>query len=199
MPEEKQELQRYGRNKETSINHAYVECGEYRNKFDKISENQKLNRFVYQIAKEMLLHRTGTLYEDMYWIDIDNIKWVAREINQNYIEKIVYSKATKRTLKKLKNNNLLVIHTHPSSMPPSINDFNSFVENRYTIGVVCCHDGKVFMYGARKYINEIQYKFRIAKYLNIGYNIYEAQMKVIEFYILQGDIFCKEVLEDEKI
>jgi len=144
-----QEMKRYGRNKATLINNAYINSGEYRKKFDKISENKKLNRYVYQIAKRALL--------------------------------------------KNKKKNILAIHTHPNSMPPSINDFNSFFENKYTIGMICCHDGKVFLYESRRYIPERHYKIRIAKLLKNGYNIYDAQSQVIDHYIAQGDISCKEV------
>lgn len=46
------ERQRYGRNKDTTINHTYINSGEYRNKFDRISNDSELNRLVYQIAKK---------------------------------------------------------------------------------------------------------------------------------------------------
>lgn len=118
-----QEIQRYGRDKNTIINHSYINSGAYRNKFDKISSDQTLNRMAYQIAKRMLQHRSGTQFEDMYWIDIDTLEVVASEISQKRERKIKYSKNTKKAI--LKHDNLLVIHTHPNSMPPSINDFNS--------------------------------------------------------------------------
>lgn len=63
------ENQRYGRNKDTVINHTYIESGVYRNKFDKIMHNKNISRVLYSKAKEMLKHRSGTLLEDMYWID----------------------------------------------------------------------------------------------------------------------------------
>ena len=37
----------------------------------------------------MLLHRTGTKYEDMYWIDLDSLKVIAKETNTNIPKKIV--------------------------------------------------------------------------------------------------------------
>ena len=73
MDSELQEKQRYGRNKETIINHSFINSGEYRKKFDEISDDKELNRKIYQIAKKMLMHRSGTLLEDMYWIDIDSL------------------------------------------------------------------------------------------------------------------------------
>ena len=65
------EYQRYGRNKDTVINSTYINSGEYRRKFDKITKNDESNRILYSKAKEMLFHRSGTLFEDMYWIDGD--------------------------------------------------------------------------------------------------------------------------------
>lgn len=34
------EFQRYGRNKSTLVNSTYISSGEYRNKFDKITDNK---------------------------------------------------------------------------------------------------------------------------------------------------------------
>lgn len=48
------EVQRQGRNKDTAINHAYIDSGEYRKKFDHISDSDELNRLIYQLAKKML-------------------------------------------------------------------------------------------------------------------------------------------------
>lgn len=68
MQVEKEE-QRTGRNKKTAIDRAYIEGGEYRKKFDLLTESKELNRLLYKTAKEMLRHRTGSEFEDMYWID----------------------------------------------------------------------------------------------------------------------------------
>ena len=81
------EEQRYGRNKSTSISHSYIDSGEYRKKFDSISSDKELNRLLYSISKEMLYHRTGTRYEDMYWIDLDSLKVIAKETNTNIPKK----------------------------------------------------------------------------------------------------------------
>ena len=74
------EEQRYGRNKETVIDHAYINSGQYRKKFDYISSDRSLNRLVYNLAKEMLYHRSGTRYEDMYWIDMNTVKIVYKVV-----------------------------------------------------------------------------------------------------------------------
>ena len=158
----KKEFQRYGRNKDTIINHTYINSGDYRNKFNKISNDIQLNRLVYQVAKKMLKHRSGTLLEDMYWIDINTKSIVASEITQEIECEIRYSKSTQRAIKN--NKNLLVIHTHPFSMPPSIRDLNSALSNGYRICIVCCHNGKVFMYQSNRHVIEFFYKGTVAKY-----------------------------------
>lgn len=45
------EAQREGRNKETTINKSYIESGEYRKKFDLITNDRELNRLLYNCAK----------------------------------------------------------------------------------------------------------------------------------------------------
>ena len=143
MKSELQEVQRYGRNKNTTINQSYIDGGQYRSKFDKISDDRMLNKKVYRIAKKMLKHRTGTLFEDMYWVDIDSLKIVAAETEQKIIGRIKYSKKTKKVVKKY--SNLLAIHTHPNSMPPSVNDFNSSLKNGYRYASYVVMMGRFFI------------------------------------------------------
>lgn len=185
------ELQRYGRNKDTVINHAYIEGGEYRRKFDRLSDDKNLNRLIYQKAKEMLKHRSGTLFEDMYWIDIDTTEVVASETTQEKEQRIIYSKNTKSII--TQNNNLLTLHTHPNSMPPSVSDFNSAFSNNYRICIVCCHDGKIFIYQSNRKISKILHSFTIAKYKKMGYNEYESQLLSLCDFQNNGDIVFKEV------
>ncbi len=61
------EDQRYGRDKSSLVNKTYIDGGDYRNKFDKITDNPEIARILYYLSKEMLLHRSGTQTEDMYW------------------------------------------------------------------------------------------------------------------------------------
>ena len=191
MYREFQEVQRHGRNRETVINHSYIDSGEYRNKFDKISDDKHLNRKLYQLAKKMLKHRSGTLFEDMYWLDINTLNVVAAETNQKTERKIRYSKRTRAVV--TKNKNLVAIHTHPNSMPPSINDFNSAFKNEYKICIVCCHDGKIYIYNSKKHIVEFFYKSTISKYRKKGFDDFESQNNALLELQSNGDIFMKEV------
>jgi len=131
------------------------------------------------------------MFEDMYWIDIDTRKVIALETNQIKERKIRYSKATKKSI--MKYENLLVIHSHPSSMPPSINDFNSALRNSYQVCLICCHDGKIFLYNSNNHVIEFFYKNTVAKYRKMGYNEYDSQIHALLQFQKKGDISFKEV------
>ncbi len=193
-----EEFQRKGRNKSTQIDNGYINSGEYRKKFDLLSDSKELNRLVYQLAKKMLVHRAGTEYEDMYWIDMDTLTVVAKELNAVKVKEIVYSDKTRKIVDEYRNDpekRLLTLHTHPSSFPPSIPDFNANFENRYNIGLVICHDGKIFIYASDEELNENYYNLLVAKKLNQGYNDYEARIVTLQEMQEDFEITIKEVME----
>lgn len=189
------EEQRYGRNKETLVNHTYIESGEYRKKFDNISDNAELNKLLYQLAKKMLIHRSGTLFEDMYWIDPDTLEVVASEISCDVQQKVVYSKSTLKAIRGKKG--LITIHSHPHSFPPSIEDFNSNYGHSNGIGVVCGHDGSVYVYWAKEEVQKERSNYLQKKYFNICRDETLAQVRVLNELQTISDIYFEEVTKDE--
>lgn len=185
------EEQRYGRNKDTTINHAYISSGEYRKKFDQISDNKKLNKLLYQLAKTMLEHRSGTLYEDMYWIEAETATVVAKETEGCVESTIIYSKST---MKKICNKQgLITIHTYPSSSPPSISDLRSNYIYKYSLGIVCGHNGNVYIYTANEEVPKIRYKSLGDKFLNMFKSREKAQVFMLDELQKQFDVMIKEV------
>ncbi len=172
------EEQRYGRNRETIVNHTYIQSGEYRKKFDKLTDDEKINKLLYQKAKEMLYHRSGTLLEDMYWVDLMSGELVASVLDSKDEQKIIYTDHVKKVVGQ--NNDLITMHTHPFSMPPSVADFNSVYSNHYRFGIILCHDGRIYKYYAGEMLNEDLQKLYIAIYLKSGYNEEEAQLRALE-------------------
>ena len=189
------EQQRKGRNKNTIIDYNYISSNRYRKKFDYISNDKKLNKLLYKIAKKMLLHRSGTEYEDMYWIDLIKGKIVCKITDSKYKKKILYTTTIKKMIKK--SENLLTIHTHPDSFPPSIDDINSNYDHNYEIGIVICHDGRVYMYSAEERINVNYYKLTVEDYLKNGYNEDTAQIEALKELQNKFSIYFKEVTEDD--
>lgn len=172
------EFQRYGRNKSTLVDSNYISGGEYRKKFDKITDNPEFNRLLYAKAKEMLIHRSGTMYEDMYWFDELNAKVITKEINSFEEEQILYSESINKAI--VGNNHIVAMHTHPCSMPPSIADFNSVEEHGYCLGIVLCHDGKVFCYKSSEKITKLMYELYVADYYKQLNDEYEAQFMALK-------------------
>ena len=156
------EYQRYGRNKNTVVNKTYINSGEYRRKFDKITHNDDINRILYLKAKEMLFHRSGTLLEDMYWIDGDTGEIVAKALDETEEEKIEYTPSISKAING--RDNLITIHTHPNSMPPSMADFNSCFKHSYGQSLVLCHDGTIYSYISNQKVPEKLYDIYIKKF-----------------------------------
>lgn len=186
------EHQRYGRNKETVRYSTYIDSGEYRNKFNHITDNDDVNRIIYAKAKEMLKHRSGTEFEDMYWIDKTSGKIVVCATDETIEKSVRYTEKIKKAIKGRMN--LITIHTHPGSMPPSIADFNSAYRHNYKLSLVACHDGKVFSYESNEEVREEIYQMYISSFKSQGYDEYEAQIKVLNKIAMNHDISFKEVL-----
>lgn len=189
------EYQRYGRNKSTLINNAYIESGEYRRKFDSLTDNPDINRSIYTCAKTALKHRSGTVYEDMYWIDGNSGKIILSETNSTDERAIIYTEKIKSTIKN--HTDIITIHSHPSSMPPSVSDLNSCYNNHYVIGFVACHNGRLFAYSSNELINERIYSAYIERFLKDGYNEFESQLKALERISQNFDVSVWEVRGDE--
>lgn len=171
------EYQRYGRNKDTLVNKTYIDSSEYRRKFDNATENAFVNKSLYDSAKASLKHRSGTLYEDMYWIDGNSGKVIFSVTDSTTEEGIPYTDSIKRHVKA--SNNIITIHSHPGSMPPSASDLNSNFFNNYKLGFVACHNGRVFGYTSDEAISEELYTMYIQKNINEGCDDFTAQMNAL--------------------
>ena len=87
----------------------------------------------------------------------------------------------------------MTIHSHPSSFPPSPEDFNSNFEHGNGKGIVCGHDGSVYLYEANELMQKERSDFYYRKYYNILKNENEAQKRLWEEMMQQYDIFIEEV------
>lgn len=172
------EYQRYGRNKETLINKTYIESGEYRRKFDNATDNPKVNKTLYECAKKALKHRSGTVLEDMYWIDGDTGEILFFVINSAKEREINYTVKLNNIVKNY--DNIITIHTHPGSMPPSVEDLNSCHIHGYSCGYIACHNGKLFKYSSKQHVPAKLYVLYVGNYLDDGYDEFEAQSKALD-------------------
>jgi hypothetical protein len=175
---EDREESRYGRDKSTAIDHKYINSGEYRRKFDNLTDNIVLNRNLYQSAKKMLVHRSGTDFEDMYWLDGSTGKVFNSITNMNVTSRVVYPQNYMDKHRDIINK--VTIHNHPRSMPPSIGDYESAYRNGYSNGVVVCHNGTVYLYKNLTEPSKEVYDTFMNRLLLIGYSDFTASMKTLE-------------------
>lgn len=185
------ENQRYGRNKETLINNTYINSGEYRNKFDKITENKNVARVLYSTAKDMLQHRSGTLIEDMFWIDGNTGNVICKVVDETAEQVIKYSESILKAIKGKRD--IITLHTHPSSMPPSVEDFNSSFSHNYKKSLIICHDGTIYSYNASQRIEPRLWELYAQEYFDDGMDEKEAQLKALEKIKGNHDIYFEEV------
>lgn len=151
-----------------------IYSSEYKRKFDKLGENKKITKLIYNAALEILKHRSGTEYEDLAFIDTKNEKV---KISNNY-EKIRSAKMT-HSMKKMLNENIVAIHNHPNSTLPSYNDLHAYYERKYKYGLIVCHNGDVFYY-------ELQPNTKRNDIFNYGVQVdkfYDEKYKNIDEFI----------------
>ena len=134
------------------INKKLVNSAAYRRKYSALPETKKVQRLVSSSAKEMLKHRSGTLYEDLAFIDTSTGK-VLKQTNSLLKEKV---KPTKAMLKMVKDTDgtIIGVHNHPNSSVPSLDDLITSVERKYKYGIAACHDGTVYKYHVSGELNE---------------------------------------------
>ena len=185
------EYQRYGRNKDTLVNKTYIDSGEYRRKFDNITDNPEVNKTLYNCAKAALKHRSCTEFEDMYWIDGDTGEIIKSALDEKEPMGVAYSDSIKKAISG--KDNLITVHNHPHSMPPSVDDFNSNDSHKYAKGIVACHNGKIFLYDSNQLIEQKLYDLYIGQFISDGYTEYEAQIKALDKLIQSHNINFQEV------
>lgn len=185
------EEQRPGNNRATKIIRSYIAGAQYRRKFDEISDSPVLNRLLYRLAKRMLYHRSGTVFEDMYWISPETLGVVAAETASSEEKSIHYSRSTLRLVKQTEG--LITIHSHPDSYPPSIEDFNSNFFNHYSMGIVVGHNGAVYQYASNQEIKRMYYELCVAGCIKEGLSEHDAQLKTLRELSSRFSILFKEV------
>ena len=82
-------------------------------------------------------------------------------------------------------------------MPPRISDLNSNFWNNYSIGIVVCHNGKVYMYSTDEEISQEYYSLTVAEYLKQGFNEDDAQIEALEEIKKKFNIRFKEVIDND--
>ena len=157
-----------------------VSSREFVDKINSMTNNEELKREFYQEIKTMLNNHSGTNGEDLKFYNPRFKKWYrstegvdggSPEYNDEIIKGISESRVGE----------LIAFHNHPAGMPPSANDLNAALKNRYERAYTIGHNGRIFEYTAPKYeIDEIIYNGRVGNYIAEGCSDFEAQIKALD-------------------
>lgn len=196
LPPQKQRLQMYGFNRsvsqkavhanfraiekeeskikylhpDTVVNKKTIRSAAYRRRIDKISNNTDVNRAIWNNAQEILLHRSGTKFEDLAFIDSETGKSL---INTSF-DKENFARPSKRMEEMLKNAKpytIIGVHNHPGSSVPSIPDLKACANRKYKYGIVICHNGTIYKYSVdNNLFNEPMASSALDRLEKTGYN-----------------------------
>ena len=154
---------------DTVVNEKNINSATYRRRIDIITNNTEVNRSIWNVARDMLLHRSGTKFEDLAYIDSNTGKYIVN----NSFDKESCVNPTKKMNKMLKNANyytIIGVHNHPGNSVPSIGDILACVKRKYKCGIVVCHDGKIYQYSVDKNkFNTINSAFALDRMEKFGY------------------------------
>ena len=125
---------------------------EYGDKFKQLGESEKATKEIYKRVKEILLHRSGTEYEDL--ILIDSMNGISR-VNKDceILKAVKINKTQKELLKNTSEYSVIGIHNHPDGTVPSYADLKVAVDRKYKYGIAVCHNGSIFKYSVKKTAN----------------------------------------------
>ena len=112
-------------------------------------------------------NRDGTDTEELYAIDLSTGKEIGRIANQNLSKGVAREKSFDDKLSAADNSGkkILLIHNHPSGMPPSVGDVNELVKNKNVIGITVGHDGSIYKYTKpNRMVDERDWDISMAQY-----------------------------------
>lgn len=172
------------RNKPNSVNFSRIKSKEYRDIFKNIPVNEQVQAILHKKAIDILKHRAGSEYEDMYLINIDTGVVEAGQTKMEYFpglsdeerkECVKYNTEMEKKIAKYGGQRYITIHNHPKSYPPSGSDFSAAFKYGYSGGITVGHDGTAYYYrvGEKKFSWQL-FDFTVAKYYQRGYNLIEA-------------------------
>ena len=133
------------KNQPTSVNWDYVNSPEYHEKFQGLTGNPDADETIYQKSLDILAHRQNTDMEDMYLINIKTGKVVGTQTHSEREKTVTYNDSLNKAVDKYRGD-LVSIHNHPNSSPPSAHDFGANYKKGYRFGIIPAHDGTIYVY-----------------------------------------------------
>ena len=150
----------------------YIASKEFRNKFNKITDNTAVNDALRNYATAMRTHRNSTDGEDLYIINAKTGKMLTRKIAEKEELQVSLDRKVVAELRQNYFGEMIGIHNHPTNVPPTGSDFTTAGYRGYKFGIVVTHSGKIYKYecGDRPFLS-LALDERIDKYTQKDYNL----------------------------
>ncbi|MCC8075725.1 MAG: phage minor capsid protein [Clostridiales bacterium] len=146
-----------------------IKTAEYRRKIDRLGEDVDTSRTIWQQAKQMLEHRSGTLYEDLAFINSATGDALLQD-TYNVERACLPTKRMKAMLLNSEPYTVIAVHNHPGSSVPSKADLKAAFDCKYKYGVVVCHNGVIFKYSVKKEFSTYLVNAALDRLQNALYN-----------------------------
>ena len=168
---------------ENTVDLKYINSDEYKQKFNGITGNPKVDKQLHSQAVAQLTHRNGTYGEDLTLINAEtgNIEGrQSKSLSENGVE---YNNSLNKAVEHNPPYSLISIHNHPTNNPPTGSDLVSNGSRKYKLGVVVTHNGRVFTYkaGNTPFLAN-SFDNVVDKNRSKGYNEYEAIVETLKQY-----------------
>lgn len=165
-------------NPQSVVNNSMLKSADYRRLYDKLGENSKITRRIFQQAKSILQHRSGSNFEDLMFIDSVTGKSLTRT-DYNKERQCVPSKAMKRMVYSTQPYTIIGLHNHPSSTVPSLDDIKMVFERKQKYGIIACHNGNVYKYRVLGEYNDEEVDFLLDRLNRAIYNDNRTNEKIL--------------------
>lgn len=156
---------------DNSVDINYLHSKEFKDKFNKISDNSELNSQIQKYAVAILTHRQRTDGEDSYIFNLSG-KVINKTFGRpNNLEVGVSKERVQELLGKYGRGNLIGLHNHPTNIPPTGSDFMAAGYRGYRFGIIICHNGNLYKYKIEKPFQKHVFDKNVEKYMSPPYNL----------------------------
>lgn len=167
---EDQEEGHRGKNRNTEIATSTINSPDYSRRLSSVDSDRKVSEVAILEGRKMLRHRSGTLFEDLTFVDTRTGEFITRT-DYDHIRSVLPSSRMRKMVNDAPDYTIVAIHNHPESTAPSPGDIHVLHARRNAYGVVLGHDGSIWKYSIRPdKFNEAAYSSAFAKLDKAGYN-----------------------------
>ncbi len=156
-----------GRYRDTEIARSVIESPDYGRRISALDESKAIKKIIKKQAVAMLNHRSGTLFEDLTYINTKTNQYITRT-DFDHERGVAPSDRMKKMVLNSEKRTIIAMHNHPQSSMPSKKDIENAI--RYKYGIIVCHDGNIIKYTVGDKPDVVLYKIAMDTLNENGYN-----------------------------